>query len=456
MPTPPASPPSTAKRLLALQAFAAPREVSARMLWLETLVIPLIGICLAWWLRPEDPTLIHTSFPWLWLAPVLVALRYGVLPGLLAIAPLLANWFLAAHLLGGVGAFPQGHFFGGILLTLLCGEFADVWRERNARIEETNLYMAERVSRLTRRHLLLNLSHDRLEQEMLTRPGSIRDALVSLRDSVFNAGGNESLPAVAELLEILAQYTNIQAAAFHPVDPAHPQHIAPAVRTIGKPAPLASDDELLQTALEHGELAHVAEFSALHPHASNQLVVAPVITSDQQVLAVLAVSELPFFSLNVENLQLMSVILGYYADSVHSAPALAEIRRHLPTIPPMYAEELARVLALQQRFGIDSHIVVMGFRGTQGEQISEQIVDQFLHVKRGLDLCWRTEVEGVPTLALLMPFATQADKEGFLLRFENWLQSRFGGDCERLDISLYAIDFASHDPVAELQRQMGG
>lgn len=442
---------SKPNRWRALQDIAAPREVSPRLLWLEALAIPLIGIGLAWWLRPTDPTLTQTSFPWLWLAPVLVALRYGVLPGLLAIAPLLANWFLAAQLLGVTGAFPQGHFFGGILLVLLCGEFADVWHERNARIEETNLYMAERVSRLTRRHLLLNLSHDRLEQEMLTRPGSIRDALVGLRDSIFSAGGGESLPALAELLDILAQYTNIQAASFHPVDPARPRRVAPPLRTIGEPAPLADDDELLQTALEHGELTHVAESSTAHPHKSNQLVVAPVVTSDRQLLGVLAVSKLPFFSLNVENLQLMSVILGYYADSVRSAPLLAEIRCRMPTIPPMYAEELGRMLALQQRFGIDSQIVVMRFKDASGKQIA----DEFPHIKRGLDLFWRTDVAGVPTLALLMPFATPSGKEGFLLRLEKWLQARFGGDFETLDVSLYAIDFATHDVVAELQRQMG-
>jgi hypothetical protein len=286
---------------------------------------------------------------------------------------------------------------------------------------------------------------------MLTRPGSIRDALVGLRDSVFKGQGSEELPATAELLEILAQYTNIQAAALHPVATTHGGRIGPPLRTIGEPEPLAEDDELLQTALERGELAHVAESSVAQPHASNQLVVAPVVSSDGALLAVLAVSKLPFFSLNVENLQLLSVILGYYADSVRGAPALAEIRRLLPTIPPMYAEELGRLLALQQRFGIDSHIVVLRFKGAQGEQI----VEQFLHIKRSLDLYWQTEVEGVPTIALLMPFATPAGKEGFLLRIEKWLQSRFGGDFETLDVSWYAIDFASHDPLTELQRQMG-
>lgn len=437
-------------RLQALQESAVPREVSPRLLWLETFAIPLIGIGLAWWLRPADPTLLHASFPWLWFAPALVALRYGVLPGLLAITPLLGNWFLASHLLGDAGPFPQGHFFGGILLTLLCGEFADVWRERHVRIEETNLYMAERVSRLTRRHLLLNLSHDRLEQEMLARPGSLRDALVTLRDHIYKSQEGERFPALDELLEILAQYTHIQAAAFHPV--AASGLLDPPLRTIGEPEPLRQEDELLRAALEQATLTHVAQSSASLAHDSNQLVVAPVVTSDQQVLAVLAVSKIPFFSLNVENLQLMSALLGYYADSVRNAPDLAEIRRRLPTIPTLFAEEMGRMRALQQRFGIDSHIVIMKFPGALGEQI----VEQFPYIKRGLDLHWQTQVNGVPAIVLLMPFATPAGKEGFLLRFDKWLQTRFGGDLKSLGVSWVALDFATHDPVAKLPEHIAG
>lgn len=440
--------PADRQRVLALQSVAAPPEVSRFMLWLETLALPLIAIGLAWWLRPNDPTLAEASFPWLWLAPVLVALRYGVLPGLLAIMPLLANWFLASSLLGDSGAFPQGHFFGGILLTLLCGEFADIWRERNARIEETNLYMAERVSRLTRRHLLLNLSHDRLEQEMLTRPGSIRDALVGLRDRVFAAREAEELPAAAELLEILAQYTNIQAAALYPADANGNFRLAAPLLTIGEPAPLDKNDPLLTAALERRELTHVAAASSAAGHAGNQLVIAPVLDSSQQLLAILAVSKIPFFSLHVENLQLLSVILGYYADSARGAPVLAEVRRRLPAIPPMFAEELGRMLALRQRFGIASHIVVLTLNGANGMAIAEQ----FLHIKRGLDLYWQTRIAGIPKIALLMPFATPAGKEGFLHRLEAWLRARFGGDFATLEVDVHAIDLAVGDPIAELQR----
>ena len=188
-------------RTLFVTDALAPEQVPARGRWLEVILIPLILIGLAWWLRPQDPLLLTTPFPWLWFGPVLVALRYGVLPGLMAGLMLLGNWLIADAAGAVVQEFPRDYFIGGSLLILLCGEFSDVWRDRNLRMDETNLYVTERLSRLTKRHLLLNLSHDRLEQEMLARPGSLRDALARLRDLVIGSDKQtEALPGAASRL----------------------------------------------------------------------------------------------------------------------------------------------------------------------------------------------------------------------------------------------------------------
>ena len=136
----------------------APDQVTSRDQWLEICLFPLLAVAAAWLFSPADPVLSDAMFPWLWFAPVLVALRYGVLPGLLASVPILASQVVAVQLGLAVHVFPPALFFGGGLLVLICGEFADVWRDRNQRMDETNLYLTERLSRLTKRHLLLNLS----------------------------------------------------------------------------------------------------------------------------------------------------------------------------------------------------------------------------------------------------------------------------------------------------------
>lgn len=425
-----------------------------RSSWLEAVLIPLVSLGLAWLVRPHDPFLTGTAFPWLWLAPVLVALRYGVTPGLAGVVFYLGVWLLA-HWAGAPALarteFPRDYFFGGGLLVLLCGEFSDGWQDRFQRLEEANLYISERLSRLTKRHLLLNLSHDRLEQEMLARPGSLRDALTSLRDLVLSERGAGSLPAVPALLNLLEQYVKIESATLYAAEEQAGQLVLGAVAgIIDEPQALVLDDPLLALALQERKLVHIAQKEVTYERPSNQLVVAPLIASDNSLAGVLAVSGMPFFSLNIENLQMMSVMLAYYADCLQNAADLELCRRALPGVPWTFAEELARMLHMRQQTGMNSQIVVMSFAGPSKAAIPPRL----LQIKRGLDLYWQAEVGGQPVLAVLMPFSSPSGLDGFLQRIEDWLGVHFGGDFDSLQIGLTRIDFAQTDPLQALAEVM--
>jgi len=443
-----------AQRLKALFSYDgfAPERIATRAQWIEIVALSLGAVVLAWVSRPGDPTLSQLSFPWLWLAPVLTALRYGVLPGLLSSAVLIANGWAATQLGRVPVEFSAAPLFGGGLLVLLCGEFSDVWRDRNRRMEETYLYVTERLSRLTKRHLLLNLSHDRLEQEMLARPGSLRDALVRLRGLTLNvAERGELLPGADGLLQLLSQYVNIEAAAIYNLDYKNGTPVlGRSAASLGDPDALASDDELLTLALESGSLAHIAgQDISLRRHTS-QLVVAPLVAGDSDLIGVLAVTRMPFFSLNVENLQMMLVLLGYYADNLGSAPGVRGIQSQLPSMPFLFAQELARMIRLHEKIGMASHLVVMRFQGSRGREIA----DNFLRIKRGLDLYWKTFVNDLPVLVILMPFASSSAKDGFLERVEAWLASHFKGDFVSLEVLLQVIDFDAPDPLGHLKEVM--
>ena len=49
---------------------------------LESLLVPGIAVAVGVAFNPEDPLGGHAEFHWAWLAPVIVALRYGPLAGL--------------------------------------------------------------------------------------------------------------------------------------------------------------------------------------------------------------------------------------------------------------------------------------------------------------------------------------------------------------------------------------
>lgn len=414
---------------------------------IEVMLIPAAAVALGWLFSPQDPLLVQSLYPWVWFAPVLVALRYGVTPGLAGCVPLIISWYVAEQLGRLPASFGLEYFFAGGLLVLLCGEYSDIWRDRNLRLEESNVYLAERLSRITKRHLLLNLSHDRLEHEMLARPSSLRDALVRLRAIATAGDANSPMPGAQELLHLLAQYVNIESATLYTLIPHGENHeLGEAVVQLGEPEVLQADDELLRLALQQRQLAHIASHDLSLNRRTQQLVIAPLLAGSDEMIGVLSVTRMPFFALNVENLQMMSVILSYYADTVRSGPAARAIQQRLPGIPVQFAEEFARVRGLQERTGMASQILVMRFDGEHKRSIPAE----FLRIKRGLDVYWQTEVQGQPTIAVLMPLASPSAMAGFTHRIEQWLDSRFHGSLESLGVHLRTIDFGGEDPLLAL------
>lgn len=417
---------------------------------LEIVLIPAGAAALGWWFSPADPLLAHALFPWIWFAPVLVALRYGVTPGLASCVPLIVNWFIAEH----YGRLPDGfdleYFFGGGLLVLVCGEYSDVWRDRNERMDESNVYLAERLSRITKRHLLLNLSHDRLEHEMLTRPSSLRDALIRLRTITNQGDAASPLPGATELLQLLAQYINLQSATLYTLKSQGDNRyvIGDEVTRLGDPVALRADDELFLLSQREQQLAHIASQDLSLNRQSDQLVVAPLLAGNDTPIGVLAITRIPFFALNVENLQMLSVILSYYADTVRSGPEVHMIQQRLPGMPAQFAEEFARMRAMHERTGITSQILVMRFDRSMGKTLPSE----FVRIKRGLDVYWQTQVQDDTAIVVLMPMANPAGMAGFMQRIEQWIQQRLDDKSPVTGLQLHPIDFASEDPVPALAR----
>jgi hypothetical protein len=249
------------------------------------------------------------------------------------------------------------------------------------------------------------------------------------------------------LLQLLSQYVNIESAQIYLLEPHDGSYtLGRPVARLGDPILMVHEDGLLSLALETGSMAHIASQEASLERNTSQLVVAPLVAGDKELVGVLAVARMPFFSMTVENLQMMLVMLGYFADNLRSANGVVAIQQRLPNMPIVFAQEMARLLNLYQRVGLSSHLVVMHFNGVRRKEIPEE----FLRIKRGLDLYWQTFADDVPILVVLMPFASVSAKDGFLLRVDHWLMNRYEGDFESLKIRLTVINFAAPDPVAEL------
>ena len=390
-----------------------------RMGWsmVETLLLTAAAVGIGLWLRPHDPMTLTAEFRWILLVPLVIALRYGSLVGVWAMLSLAGCWFvLNAFGVYAQQLFPEGVMLGGLVFTLIAGEFSDLFRVRVMRADSAASYSLERLKNLTQRFVLLRLSHDRLEENLLTKPYTVRDALFRLRTLTLEESSDTSLPAGDDLLGILAEYCQLQRAVLYPCANGEISE-APAA-LLGENKPLEKDNALLAYAMENGLLAHVQQEREENYHGA-YLVAAPISNSAGNVIGVLLVERMPFLSVNYENLQLLSVLLNFYADVVYAGAETRVLQQRWPSLPFQMARELVALSRLREEGKVETSLTLLVADDSEQAGL---ILDALARGLRSLDLAWWVTDR---TLLIMMPMTGVSGLEGFVLRTEQWLEDEF-------------------------------
>ncbi len=408
----------------------------------ETLGIVLVFLALGASLTPEDPLGLRAAFPWGWFAPALLALRQGTLPALFGILLLGAGHAMIAplpmhdqHL--------HAHVVGGLFLTLLLGEFSGIWRSRLRRELELSGYIQEQLQVLTREYYMLRLSHERLEQELLLRPGSLGEALDELDRGLRAAAPDTPLPEAGRLLQLLGEYARLESAALYPVDETGQPWPEPAA-TLGKPRVLDAADRLIRIALEERRLSHVAELD----EDSRFLVAAPILSS-RRLHGLLVVSDMPFLALEQKNLLTLSLILTDYAELMERERVIGPLSQDWPDCPPDFAFALHRLWRTRETAGIASSLVTL--LGPRNRRV-ESLFEQLLAHKRTLDLYWLRREKNALALHILLPLGSRQQAAGLLQRIETLLMEQYGARLEdwRVQTDTVTLDLPPADLLERL------
>lgn len=409
----------------------------------EILLLPLIAVGLGIALNPEDPLWINANFPWAWFAPVVLALRYGPLAGMGGAGVLLLAW-LGLNT-GHYEIFPKLPFLGGLILIMLVGEFSSLWVARTRRAETVQVYLDQRLEYLTHQYYLLRLSHDRLEQDLISRPMAMRDALKTLRNT--SASNHDRKNSSQTLLRLLAQYCQLETASLYPIE--NGQLRTAALASIGNAKPLATDDPLVQQVLLNNRLCHVGQTLEVQHQTSRYLIAAPLTGVDGENYGLLVVEEIPFFSLQEETLQTINLLLGYYTDGLTMHALAQPIIAQLPDCPPEFAFEIQRLWHIGQTSSVNSIIVALEILPRAGQH---DMARQIQRLKRSLDENWLIEGVGRQLLATLMPLSDESAAEGYLARLENWAQQKSGQTLAEVGIFSHILHLDRDQPIAILNQ----
>jgi hypothetical protein len=426
-----------ARRLLPRTVTLWKPSADWRIALAEALFVMGASLAVSWLLNRQDPFWIDGGFPWLWLAAAILALRYGSVIGVFSMAFALAGWFLLQTWGGLAGEFPRASFLGGLILALIAGEFSDVWNARLNQAQAVNAYIDERLHALTYNHYLLSVSHERLEQELIARPFTLREMFAAMRARVLREEvRGEALPAADWLIQLLAQTCRLECAALFAIDDAQlrPQ----AVAAIGDFGPLDESDPMLAAALESGQLTHVqSEPFVEDDRPSRYVVCAPAVTSSGRLLGVLVVQRMPFTALTLETLQLVTVLLAYYADSIDHAEATRPVLAEYPRCPGDFALELVRMQRLLATAAIRSSLVAFVARDAQ---VASEWFPRIDRLRRTVDVGWSHRDGELRVLLVLLPLTAQSGLAGYLERIGRTLREQYGADIESAGLAVHTTE----------------
>jgi hypothetical protein len=363
----------------------------------SSLIPALVGARLA----PADPLLIHGSFPWLVLVPLLVGVQHGALAATLSSGLLLSVGGIQLLVAGQQGAVPGlAAFAGGCLAVgIIAGHFHDRVQGRLARLSQQAADAARRLSRLSRAHAVVKLSHQKLEQRLAAGNWSLVSAFEDARRELGEA---TSLSAVGEVvLNVLSNHAMVQSAtllAVVSVDRRGRIELRPSA-SIGAPPATDLQHRLILRALATGRLVAL-DSEAADGDAKEQtvLAVAPLVAASGKVLGLISIHEMPFMAFQAESLKGLAALTALLADMLedHFAKDLgvaeqdAEARsgeQHLSLVPeralsavPVHEQPIEPVSA-ESGPPADSEVVVAG--SAEGDDLDTAHGDEFVGTRTG-------------------------------------------------------------------------
>lgn len=419
--------------------------------WIETIAITAAVAALGYWYEPLDPLGAFVGFPWALFAPLLLSLRYGFINGLVSALLLLAllTWLQRIGY-GDYHEIPIAYWVGLLSVSMISGEFRDLWGRRLEGLQRANDYRQMRLDEFTRAHHILRISHDRLEQRLAGSDQSLRSVLLAMRKRLNGLALNEDpLESMAEvILDLFGHYGPLRQASLYRVQDGKME--GPALAVLGDMEVIDAQDPLVLLTLERGELI------SIRPELVEQGVVIagskllagiPLLDTAGGVHGLVVVGHMPFFAFNDRNLSLLAILGGHVADLLardeRSALQFDEDKQH-------FLRMCQRSLLDASRYRVPA--CVLGIE-LKDPAFSRDIAQLLQSQQRALDVLQSTRNRRNSDLVLvLLPLTTEQGLAGYLERIRRSIMESLGVTLEAAGVEIFQLQVEGRFAARRLQQ----
>lgn len=384
--------------------------------WAESLVITMLFIVLGMILH--DPLSLNSPFPWIWFAPVMIGVQYGLWPSQASIllllgvylypdpSPLLATQF-------------QLFLLGGFTLTIICAIFQSRWAKKIDETQGLAQYLQKRIQSTADAYRVVCLAYQRIEQQYIIKPVSLRSSLGELREMIARRTEDADQDIFGRFLNILALQCSFEIAAIFPVKNGK---IKPtSIASIGVTKPPKDDNYLIEECIETSAISYIKTDDVLQDNFGQYLLAAPFLNQDNQIESILLIESMPFLSLNDENIGIIDVLIRYFTAGTATKNS-ALILNAYPECSVNFANELDRLSQLQKKTCQDSAVIALHLLPHPHQ---DDYLFALLKEKRGLDTSWEITKNDRKIFMLIMPMTSRAGVESYKIRINQMLTKEF-------------------------------
>lgn len=417
--------------------------------WVETVIVTVAILALCRLTNPNNPLFLHAIFPWPWLASVVIVLKYGFMPGVATVGLITLATFLQSPPNSLTNFSYQSYLLSGFTLTFLCALFSASWSRRVMHAEELQAYTDERLGNLSRAYYMLHVSYNFLEQNLITKPVTLRMMLVELQQLLVGQEGEITQDIAQRLMQMICQFCAVTTVGMYVMH--HKTLSTQPLAEIGAMGELILNDPLVRYAKKADEVGYVSIHQLTEIEQSEYLVVAPMRTDDNELLGIIVIKEMSFWSLTQETLRILEILVIYFVEEIMLARGIVEFLPIYPDIPPEFVRQFKKLLALTRGLNLNSSFTAVLVDTSLRPQ---NVIANLTNIRRSLDSLWRLQLGNYDVLITLMPLTDATGVQGYMHRVTNYLKSDLGLEIDQVRIKTRAMQLYATKPLVMLQQFM--
>lgn len=371
-------------------------------IFLEVVIFTIIFLAIGYFVNKENPLFISTShLNYFYILIILFSLFHGLGAGLISLFIIT----IFAHIYYN-NAYTLRFFLDGLLINLISGEFHYYWNKKIEELSIKNDYLYTKLRELGLSSLTTKLSHDQLEKSYLSKPYTLRSILKELK--------NINQDDFSDLLKFLSSQFKLESFSLvimdiktDNIDSVHPYNMDKNDIDLKNPVISKMFETKEPVLLKNLDIKDDITLLAS----------IPVLDNDDNIVAFLAIKDIPFLHYNAENLLSTQLILMSFFFELNKNRLMEKINNLniLPNTTLDFRYELIKLYELNKKIGLQSSVVIFNIDRNKSE-----VLDNFLKLNlRVLDFYQKLSGNKTDIFIVVLPLVSKSGAVGFIQRVKD-------------------------------------